>query len=87
MISCPLAVLTEVGVNAIVNAIDLPALSVTGNVAPDTLNPAPLTDTELTATAELPVEVRVKAALTALLRVTLPNATLAELTARVGMHG
>lgn len=47
----------------------------------------PLTESELIVTAELPVEARVSAAVTALFRVTLPNARLAELTARVGAFG
>ena len=84
MVNCPVAVPAAVGANVTVSAIDLAELNVTGNAAPDMLKPVPLTDTESTVTAELPVEVRVSAAVTVLLRVTLPNATLPELTARVG---
>lgn len=54
---------------------------VSGNVAPETVNPVPATLAALTVTAEVPVEDRVNVWVVAVFTLTLPNDRLDELTA------
>jgi hypothetical protein len=56
---------------------------VTGNVAPEIAKPAPLTDTDLTITGMVPVEVKIKGCVDEVLSATFPNGTLIELTVNV----
>jgi hypothetical protein len=57
---------------------------VSGNVAPETVNPSPLTVAEFTVTAAVPVELSVTVCVLAVFTETLPNARLVTLTPRVG---
>ena len=54
-----------------------------GKVTPETLKPVPLTVAELTVTATLPVELRVRVWVVAVLTLTLPKEMLLELTESV----
>lgn len=53
---------------------------VSGNVAPETVNPVPATVAALTVTAEVPVEDKVSVCVVAVFTLTLPNDRLDELT-------
>ena len=57
----------------------------TGNVAPDTVNPAPLNGAELIVTGAVPVEVNVTGCVDAVFTVTSPNVRLAALTVNCGL--
>jgi hypothetical protein len=59
---------------------------VTGNVAPEIVKPAPLTDADLTITGAVPVEVKIKGCVDEVLSATFPNGTLIELTVNVGLE-
>ena len=87
IVNCPAAAPEMLGANSRVSASDLPGFNVTGNVAPDRLKPVPLTDAALAVTAAEPVEDRVTTAVTYLLTVTLPNATLVALIPKVDVAG
>ena len=84
MVSCPVAEPAAVGLNCTVSATDWPALRVTGNVAPDTRKPVPLTVAALIVTGAVPVEVRVTEFVAAVLRDTFPNDSELVLTVNVG---
>jgi hypothetical protein len=58
--------------------------SVNGNVAPETVNPAPFTVAALIVTAADPVELNVTVCVAAVFTDTLPNARLVTLRPRVG---
>jgi len=59
-------------------------LRVRGKVAPETVNPLPLTAAALTVTAAVPVEDRVRVCVVAVFTFTLPKDKLDELTLSVG---
>ena len=59
--------------------------NISGNVAPDTENPAPLTAAEFTVTAVVPVEVIVTVCVTAVFTASLLNVRLEVLTLNVGV--
>jgi hypothetical protein len=59
-VSIPLAAPAAVGLNCTVSAADWPAFRVRGKVAPDTVNPAPVTVAELIVIATFPVEFKVR---------------------------
>ena len=58
----------------------------TGNVAPDTANPAPLSVAELMVTGAVPVEVSVTGCVDAVFTVTSPNVRLAALVVNCGLN-
>ena len=57
--SAPAAAPTAVGSNCTWIVMAMVGLSVTGNVAPENVNPAPVIAAEVTVTGEVPVEERV----------------------------
>ena len=57
----------------------------TGNVAPDTAKPAPLTVAELIVTGAVPVEVNVNGCVDTVFTVTLPKVRLAALAVNCGL--
>ncbi len=57
----------------------------TGNVAPDTVKPAPVSVAELMVTGAVPVEVNVTGCVDAVFTVTLPNVRLAALIVNCGL--
>jgi hypothetical protein len=58
-------------------------LSVSGKLAPEIVNPLPLTAAELTVTAAVPVEVNVTDCVVGEFRFTFPNAIVVALTLSV----
>src|SRR5215472_14853187 len=64
--------------------MDCPGLSVAGKVAPDNVNSAPASVTELTVTADVPEDVSVNESFEFVFRVTFPNASAPELTLKFG---
>ena len=85
IVSVPVAEPAAVGANFTVSVSVCLGLSVTGNVAPDTVNPVPLTAAEFTVTAPVPVEVSVTDCVALDPTVTLPKLRLAGLTVNVGV--
>jgi hypothetical protein len=83
MVSWPEAAPAAVGLNCAVNDAVWPGFSVTGNVAPDTVKPVPVTVAALTVIGAVPVEVKVTDCVAGVLTTTLPNATLVALELRV----
>jgi hypothetical protein len=73
-----------VGSNFTLTVADWVGFRVTGNVAPDIVNPVPVSDAELMVTGAVPVEVNVTGSVDAVFTVTLPNARLAGLMVNVG---
>jgi hypothetical protein len=59
---------------------------VTGNVAPEIMKPAPLTDADLTITGAVPVEVKIKGCVDGVLSATFPNGRFIELTVNVALE-
>jgi hypothetical protein len=62
-------------------------LNVTGKVAPETVNPVPMTVTKLTVTAAFPVEDRVTDCVAGDFKVTSPKAMLLDSILSVGTEG
>jgi hypothetical protein len=60
IVSCPVAAPGTVGSNCNVSVVCWPGFNVSGNVAPDTVNPAPVNVAALTVTGSDPVEAKVK---------------------------
>ena len=58
----------------------------TGNVAPDIVNPVPLSVAELMVTGAVPVEVNVTGCVDAVFTVTSPNVRLAALIVNCGLN-
>src|SRR5277367_1747042 len=56
MVNTPVAAPADAGSNATSSVTPTPGFSVTGIVAPETLNPAPVNVTELTVTGKVPEE-------------------------------
>jgi hypothetical protein len=67
------------GSNCTSSVTDWAGFKVTGNVAPDTVNPVPLRVPELMVTGAVPVDVNVTGCVDAVFTVTLPNVKLAAL--------
>jgi hypothetical protein len=65
-------------------AIARVGFKVTGNVAPDIVNPVPVNVAELMVTGAVPLEVSVTGSVDGVFSVTLPNAALAGLMVNVG---
>ena len=57
IVNVPVAELAAVGANCTCSVTDCCGLSVTGNVAPDTVYPVPLIPAEFTVNAEVPLDV------------------------------
>ena len=74
-----------VGSNFTLSVADWVGFRVTGNVAPDIVNPVPVSDAELMVTGAVPVEVNVTGSVDAVFTVTLPNARLAGLIVNCGL--
>jgi len=86
MVSEPLEAPAAVGSNCTVSVAVWLGLSVSGNVAPETLYPAPLAVAPLTVSAAAPVEVSVTVCVVAVFTATLPNDRLDALTLSVEAH-
>jgi hypothetical protein len=84
MVSVPLRAPAEVGANCTVSVAVWLGFSVSGKVAPETVNPLPARVAELTVSAEEPVEVSVMVWVVAELTLTLPKVKLELLTVIVG---
>ena len=63
------------------------AFSVNGNVVPDVLKPAPVTEAALIVTAPVPVEVNVTDCVAGVFRSTVPKAMLVAFTLKVAVPG
>ena len=70
----PVTEFAVVGRNRMVSAMDCPGLSVTGKGPPDTVNPAPVIESELIDTGTEPLEVTVTDLDTDVPTITSPNA-------------
>ena len=75
-----------VGSNCTFSVTDWLGFKVTGNVAPDTVKPAPLSVAELMVTGAVPVEVNVTGCVDAVFTVTSPNVRLAALIVNCGLN-
>jgi hypothetical protein len=84
-VSDPLAAPAVVGLKVTVRVTLWPGLRVTGKLAPDTVNPAPVTAPELIVRSPVPEEVIFTDCVVGVLRFTLPNDRLAVLRLRVGV--
>lgn len=87
IVSCPAAAPEAFGSNCTFSVAVWPDVNVSGNVAPDRVNPLPLTDAELTVTAALPVDVNVTTCVAAVFTATLPKEILVAFTLSVGTTG
>jgi hypothetical protein len=85
MVSWPVAAPAAVGSNRTFRVTAWFGFRVTGNVAPDTVNPAPLSVAELMVTGAVPVEVNVTGCVEAVFNVTSPNVRLAALIVNCGL--
>jgi hypothetical protein len=83
-VSCPDAVPAAAGANKAFTVIATFGLSVTGNVAPEMLNPPPVNVAALTVTGTFPVELSVIVCKVEAPTATLPKGTLLVLRATVG---
>jgi hypothetical protein len=83
IVSCPVAAPLVVGSNCTCSVTDWVGFRVTGNVAPDIVNPVPVRAPELMVTGDVPVEVNVTGSVVGVFNVTLPNARLAGLIVNV----
>jgi hypothetical protein len=84
-VSSPVTAPAVAGSNFTFRVTDWVGFRVTGNVAPDIVNPVPLNDAELMVTGTVPVEVNVTGSVDALFTVTSPKARLAALTLNCGL--
>lgn len=73
IVSWPLAAPAVDGLKITFSVAVCPTLSVSGNVSPEMLNPVPVTVAEVTDTEAVPVEVRARDWVAALLMITFPN--------------
>jgi hypothetical protein len=80
----PVTLPAELGPNAALNVVLLPAAIVTGAVIPDVLNPVPVVVTDEIVTLALPLLFRVKLCELLVPVVTLPNAALVGVAANCG---
>ena len=83
-VSCPVAVPVAVGSNCACTVTDWLGFSVTGKVAPATLNGGPLAVAALIVTGAVPVDVSVTDCVDAVLSGTFPKFTAAGLTVSCG---
>ncbi len=79
IVSDPLTAPAAAGSKPIVNVAVWPGFNVTGVLKPNTVNPAPVTDTPLIVRAAVPEEVSVNDFVADAFSNSLPNATLGEL--------
>jgi hypothetical protein len=85
IVNCPEAAPVTAGSNCTFSVTDWPEFKVSGNVAPDILNPVPVSGAELMVTGAVPVEVNVTGCVDGVFRVTLPNIRLTALTVNCGL--
>jgi hypothetical protein len=83
-VSVPVAAPATVGSNCTLIVTVWFGLNVIGKVPPEIVNPLPLTVTELTVTAAVPVEDRITDCVAAEFRFTSPKAMLVALMLSVG---
>jgi len=76
MVSCPVAEPTTDGLNVSVNVIDCPGFNVAGRLTAETEKPVPVTATEFTVAAAVPLEVSVTACVIELFTTTPPKEIL-----------
>jgi hypothetical protein len=81
----PVAAPAVVGSNCTSSVDVCPGFSVIGNVAPASLNPAPLTDPALIVTGAVPVDVIVTDCVAGVFRLTVPKPTLVLPKVNVGV--
>lgn len=80
IVSCPLAVPVDAGLNCTCSVIDWVGFSVTGKVPLTTVKPAPVIAAEFTVTGLVPAEVNVSDRVVDVFTVTLPKFKLPVLT-------
>jgi hypothetical protein len=85
IVSSPEAAPVAVGSNCTFRVADWPGLKVTGNVAPDIVNPVPDNAAALMVTGAVPVEVNVTGWVDAVFSVTLPKVRLTALSVNCGL--
>jgi hypothetical protein len=83
----PVAAPAVEGSNCTVRVAVCVGFSVSGKVAPETVNPAPATAAAVMVTAELPVDERVTVCVVGVFTFTVPKPMLAALTLSVGTDG
>lgn len=83
-VSVPDTAPVVVGSNFTCMVMAMPGFRVTGNVAPEKLNPAPAMLAALTVTGDAPVDVRVTDSVSAVPTGSLPKLTLLVLKVRTG---
>lgn len=86
-VSCPLNVPVAVGLKWIVNTIDWPDFSVSGELPPLTEKPVPLTDSDWTITGAVPLDVSVTDLLIAVPTETFPKARKEALRVSAAVDG
>lgn len=84
MASCPVADPTADGLNVSVNVIDCPGFNVAGRLTAETEKPPPVTATEFTVAAPVPLEVSVTDCVVALFTTTPPKEILVAFKLSVG---
>lgn len=84
IVSCPVAAPVAAGLNCTLSVIVWLGFNVAGNVAPDIVKPAPVSDAALIVTGALPVDVRAIDCISGAFTATLPNARLLVLMLSVG---
>jgi hypothetical protein len=87
MVSWPVTEPTTVGSKVNVSAIDCPGLSVAGSVTGEAEKPLPDIATELTVTADVPVDVKVTVWVVGVFNGTPPNAIVVAFTVKEGVPG
>src|ERR1700677_1761311 len=85
MVNWPVAATALAGSNWTFTVNDCPGFKVAGNVAPDTVKPAPPAVAELIVTGAVPVDVKVTGLVDDVFTVTSPKFTLAALTVNCGL--
>ncbi len=85
MLSCPVAEPTADGLNVKVTVTVCPGFSVAGRLTAEAEKPLPVTATEFTVTAAVPLEVRVTVCVVELFTTTPPNEMLVAFTPSAGV--
>ena len=85
IVSCPEAAPAVVGSNCTFRVTDCPGFRVAGNVAPETVKPAPANVPELMVTGAVPVELSVTGNVVDVFTVTSPNIRLTALSVNCGL--
>ena len=84
IVSCPVALPVEVGVNVTLTLRLCPGFNVAGTFTEDAVNPAPLTATEFTVTGAVPLELKTTVCEAEPFTVTFPKERLVAFTLSTG---